>query len=252
MAAVEANSRTKAAPPPEVALRGLYERHADRVLGFCVRRLGSRQEAEDAAQTTFLCALRGLRRGVVPLNEQAWLFAIAQNVCFTTLRASSRSLEVAHEPELVERAAGRETGWDELFGLTDALAAVPERQRRAVLLREWQGLSYREIACELGLTLPAVEALIFRARRSLAEALRGGAPRSAKEPRLRGRSRVHARVDVLALEGDQEETECRRGQSGWQVASSPGRSSLRSRSWRSTESPGVRTTSLNAATVESR
>jgi hypothetical protein len=54
---------------------------------------------------------------------------------------------------------------------------MPEQQRRAILLREWQGLSYREVASELGLTQSAVETLLFRARRSLAHALETTRPR---------------------------------------------------------------------------
>jgi hypothetical protein len=64
---------------------------------------------------------------------------------------------------------------DDLMGLEDALARMPELQRRAILLREWRGLSYKEIAAELELSSAAVETLIFRARRSLAELL-GGRP----------------------------------------------------------------------------
>src|SRR6185312_14752064 len=60
---------------------------------------------------------------------------------------------------------------DELIGLQDVLERLPENQRRAILLREWQGLSYREIAEELELSQSAVETLIFRARRSLATGL---------------------------------------------------------------------------------
>ena len=60
---------------------------------------------------------------------------------------------------------------DELIGIEDALASMPEQQRRAILLREWQGLSYREIAEELEVSQSAVETLIFRARRSLAQGL---------------------------------------------------------------------------------
>ena len=60
---------------------------------------------------------------------------------------------------------------DELIGLQDVLEQMPESQRRAILLREWQGLSYREIAEELELSQAAVETLIFRARRSLAQGL---------------------------------------------------------------------------------
>ena len=72
-------------------------------------------------------------------------------------------------------------GADELIGLQDVLEQMPESQRRAILLREWQGLSYREIAAELELSQGAVETLIFRARRALAAGL--------EEPpeRLKGR-----------------------------------------------------------------
>ena len=58
-----------------------------------------------------------------------------------------------------------------LIGLGDALASMPESQRTAILLREWQGLSYAEIAREMSLTNGAVETLIFRARRTLAKGL---------------------------------------------------------------------------------
>jgi hypothetical protein len=61
---------------------------------------------------------------------------------------------------------------DELLRLTDALGDMPPSQRRAILLREWQGLSYHEIADELQLSQAAVETLIFRARRTLASKLR--------------------------------------------------------------------------------
>ncbi len=60
---------------------------------------------------------------------------------------------------------------DDLSELTDALRTLPEQQRRAILLREWQGLTYKEIATEMQLSQAAVETLIFRARRSLAVAI---------------------------------------------------------------------------------
>jgi hypothetical protein len=84
-----------------------------------------------------------------------------------------------------------------LEGIEDALAGLPEQQRRAILLREWQGLSYREVAAELGLSQSAVEALIFRARRALAAALGSPAP-AAVEPPQRRRRLLHA-LDAGAL-----------------------------------------------------
>jgi len=158
------------------ALHGLYHRHYGRVLGFCRNRLRTREEAEDAAQTTFCYALGALRRGVVPASEKAWLLKIARNVCLNRWAADRRRslVEIARDPvALQEVAPAPEAKDDELVALQDALGYLTEQQRRAIVLREWQGLSYAEIAEELGLSQAAVETLIFRARRSLARHLRG-------------------------------------------------------------------------------
>jgi RNA polymerase sigma-70 factor (ECF subfamily) len=69
--------------------------------------------------------------------------------------------------ELAAPSAGSYEGPEQLDALREALATLPERQRRAILLREWQGLSYAEVADELRLTVAAVETLLYRARRSL-------------------------------------------------------------------------------------
>jgi RNA polymerase sigma factor (sigma-70 family) len=139
-----------------------------------VHQLGSREEAEDAVQSTFLNAFRGIKRGVVPEIESAWLFKIAHNVCLSRRRSTWRRgrVESPTDFDLVEEltpAPSRRA--DELIGLQDVLEQMPQQQRRAILLREWQGLSYREIGEELELSQAAVETLIFRARRSLAHGL---------------------------------------------------------------------------------
>jgi RNA polymerase sigma factor (sigma-70 family) len=158
------------------AARSLYERHHGLVLRYCRSRLRTREEAEDAAQTTFFYALGALRRGVVPQSETAWLLKIAHNVCLKRWDATRRRsrVEVGRDPQLLEEVAA--VGGDaesELAGLDEALRRLPDQQRRAILLREWQGLSYADVADELGVTRSAVETLIFRARRSLARELRG-------------------------------------------------------------------------------
>jgi RNA polymerase sigma factor (sigma-70 family) len=160
---------------PEADLtRTLYERHAAQIYRFCFHELGTREEAEDAVQSTFLNAFRGIKGGVVPASESAWLFKIAHNVCLTRRRSSWRRgrVESPTDFEVVEELApAPPRRADELIGLQDVLERLPEQQRRAILLREWQGLSYREIGRELALSQAAVETLIFRARRSLAEGL---------------------------------------------------------------------------------
>ena len=152
--------------------RALFETHSRQIFAFCFSRLGSREEAEDAVQSTFLNAHRALQRGVSPDSELAWLLKIAHNVCLTRRRSTRRRgrVEAAHDLESMQDylpAPQRESP-DELIRLNDALQGLPDTQRRAILLREWRGLSYAEIAGELKLTQSAVETLIFRARRSLA------------------------------------------------------------------------------------
>jgi RNA polymerase sigma-70 factor, ECF subfamily len=176
MAAVSPLGRASGVEPrtgPADALTGLYERHADRIFQYCLNWLRSREEAEDAAQTTFLYAYRGLDRGVVPTHERGWLLSIARNVCLSrTEAARRRAVEVAQDPHALEDSIAAPAPSNELEGLTDALATLTEQQRHAILLREWHGLSYSEIAERLELSQAAVETLLFRARRSLARRLR--------------------------------------------------------------------------------
>jgi RNA polymerase sigma-70 factor (ECF subfamily) len=167
------SSRAPLCPPPEAAFASFYNEHSNRVFAYCLKHLRSREEAEDAAQTTFLYAWRSLGRGVVPVFESAWLFTIARNVCLNRAEATSRrAVEVVRDPCVLEDTVPAPAPSDDLEGLPEALAALTEQQRRAILMREWQGLSYQEIALELGLTQSAVETLLFRARRTLAARLR--------------------------------------------------------------------------------
>src|SRR6476646_1665320 len=150
----------------------LYERHYRRVLSYCLWRLGKREDAEDATQTMFLNAHRALSSGTTPESESSWLLTIANNVCLARWRSQKcRPSELAAEPEALTAYAAPEHDHQLVGHLQAALARLPEVQRHAFVLREWQGLSYAEIATELETTETAVAALVFRARRSLAETL---------------------------------------------------------------------------------
>jgi RNA polymerase sigma factor (sigma-70 family) len=181
-----------------VACGDLYERHADRLLRYCLFLLGGRrEEAEDAVQITFLNALQALKRGVRPSAEAAWLKTIARNVCFSRREAIRRrqALETACDPQLLSDVAGvHDHEGEDAVCFREALARLPESQRQAILLREWQGLSYGEIADELGLTAAAVETLIFRARRTLADEI-------ARIAGRKRRSRFASIFDLTSLFG---------------------------------------------------
>ena len=172
---------------PQERTGDLYERFYDRIFGYCLYKLGDRQEAEDAAQTTFLWVMRALEQGIEPRMEANWLFTIAQNACRARLktRGRKRQQETLSDPQILERVApGRPGVQVELVGLEEALRDMPELQRQAIILREWRGFSYKEIAAELGLSDAAVETLIFRARRSLASRLENPNARPAKHAAL--------------------------------------------------------------------
>jgi RNA polymerase sigma-70 factor (ECF subfamily) len=165
----------------EARVERLYDDYAGRIYRYCLSRLHSPEEAEDALQATYLNAWRSLNSGVEPLSCRPWLFQIAANVCSSMLRTrlGGASVEL-RSPETFDRIPTTSEPNDDLLGLSAALAQLPERQRRALLLRDWRGLSYDEIAAELGSSYQAVETLLFRARRSVAAGLRS--PEPAKVP----------------------------------------------------------------------
>src|SRR5581483_11497756 len=163
------------APAAARTAGALFDRHHRRIRGYCLHQLRDRQEAEDAVQSTFLYALSSLQRGVAPRSELPWLYTIAHNVCRTQRRSlrRRRRLEAGVDVGSLAEVVGRDDpSSEELDGLGSALAALPENQRRALILREWQGLSYAEVGERLGLSESAVEAALCRARRNLTRKLR--------------------------------------------------------------------------------
>ena len=158
----------------------LYERYSGRILAYCLHALRDRGEAEDAVQTTFLQAHRALARGTTPEHEFAWLHTIAKNVCRVQKRtAARRAVVTGVDLDTFPAVGGGADETERLRGLGDALASMPETQRRALLMREWQGLSSAEVASRMGMSAPATYALLTRARRSLADALTTAKGRSA-------------------------------------------------------------------------
>ena len=168
----------------------LYERYSGRILAYCIHALRDRGDAEDAVQTTFLHAHRALQRGVVPEHEFAWLHTVAKNVCRMQRRTAARRGAVTGIDLDALPAREGDAGDQELLsGLDDALASLPERQRRALVMRELRGLSSEEVASQLGMSATATYALLTRARRSLARALTVGGRSASASTRAPAPSR---------------------------------------------------------------
>ena len=152
------------------AVDDLYRRHGSEVYRYALAVLGNPADAEDVTQTTFLNAYRSIEQGVRPRKPANWLLTIASNAIKQRFRQeSSRPRHV----ELDDDVAGTspdETG-PTVGEVLTALSRIPPQQRQAIVLREFEGRSYKEIAAILDVTTSALETLLFRARRSLAEEL---------------------------------------------------------------------------------
>jgi RNA polymerase sigma factor (sigma-70 family) len=153
------------------AFEHLVRRHRPKLVRACSRILSGPQ-AEDAVQQSLLNAHQALRRNGAPERFEPWLHQIAVNAALKELRRTPDDLPldealvtgVEQPPESQER---RET----LRQTIAAIGDLPDRQRRALILRELEGRSHAEIARSLGLSSGAVRQLIHRARRSVRSAV---------------------------------------------------------------------------------
>lgn len=151
------------------AFRLLVERWERPVYAFLERMMGSREEALDLSQETFLRIYTQARRYRPQGQFRSWLFRIAGNLARSGLRRKRIVRWVRFDAPLHDRpmhAVTPETDLARAEARADvrrALQALPERQREAVLLRHYAELSHREIAQSMGTTVPAVESLLQRA-----------------------------------------------------------------------------------------
>jgi RNA polymerase sigma factor (sigma-70 family) len=166
--------RGSAAP----TIGALFDEYAPMVLAICRYNLRDPQAAEDAAQETFLAAHRSLLGGTTPREPAAWLATIARNECRRTglaprpapLDEESTGSYLDPADIIADRA--------DLSDVTGAIAELPDRQREALILREFCGLSYEQVAAAMSVSGAAVDSLLSRARKRLVEQL-GEIPRAA-------------------------------------------------------------------------
>lgn len=159
------------------AFAGLVRRHQDRVFRFLLRMTGSRDEAMDLTQETFMKAWQALPRWQPQAQFRTWLFQIARNGALDLLRrrAAVEFVPIDEDPGMPAHAPGPEEGLDlrQRFGLLEAaLRRLPVEHREVLLLREVEDLSYAEIAAALGIQEGTVKSRIARARVSLIDRYR--------------------------------------------------------------------------------
>lgn len=153
----------------------LLRRHETAAFRVALRMLGSSSEAEDATQDAFLQAWRSLPRFRGSSTFGTWLYRITTNRCLNLIAARrptdplDETRDGSHRDDPVELAQQRE----EMGALTASIGRLPAEQRAALVLREFEGLSYDEIADVLQISLAAVKGRIHRARAQIALDLAG-------------------------------------------------------------------------------
>jgi RNA polymerase sigma-70 factor (ECF subfamily) len=174
-AKVEATLVAGAAEGDAAAFRALVERHLSGILAVARRMLRDDAEAEDVAQETMLRLWRSADAlEVGPHGLRPWLRRVVSNLCVDRMRSGRRLTVVDEVPERAEPATQQaHMEADEVSRRVDeALKELPDRQRMALTLFHYEGLSQVEVGRIMGVSDEAVESLLARARRSLKAALR--------------------------------------------------------------------------------
>lgn len=200
----------------DCAFEELYRRYHGPIARFVCGMLRDEARCEDVAQEAFMSALRRMRATDCEINFKPWIYQIARNAAIDAYRRNSYAVEVSMDADDGLRASDRHrlVGIDggpdsalvtkeRLNHLQGAFDELSDVHSRVLVMRELEGMSYREIGKRLQLTRPAVESALFRARRRLeseyaelsegrrCEAMRSsiarvaaGRPRGTEEARL--------------------------------------------------------------------
>src|SRR5215216_4833261 len=164
------------------AFEALYERYQRRIHAYVHGMVKDHQRAEDVTQEIFVSSLRRMRATERPIAFKPWIYEIAKNACIDQFRRSKRAEEVSYDaddglaPGDYGRLVSREPVPDaalaakqQLDHLCGAFGGLSDAHHEILVLRELEGLSYREIGERMGMSRPAVESTLFRARRRLSE-----------------------------------------------------------------------------------
>lgn len=158
------------------AFEAIYHRHQGRLYAYVLGRVRDHARAEDLVQELFISALRGLRAGDEEVRLEPWLYEIARNRCIDQHRRAARRTEVGLDDDVLAAldalhqappAEEHLQGQQRFADVRHALDGLSSVHLRLLVLRELEGRSYSEISARTGLSRPAVETGLFRARRRL-------------------------------------------------------------------------------------
>ena len=173
------------------AYRGLVEKYQGRVYSMVYGMLRNREDARDATQEAFVKAYNSLDRFRLESSFYTWLYRIAMNLSIDLIRKRKRRKQTSFDEAIAARdddggiadlhhgdSPTKALERKQLYGrIMEALDTLPEDQRQAVLLRELEGLSYKEISEILDIPEGTVMSRLFYARKKLQKILAEDRPR---------------------------------------------------------------------------
>ncbi len=164
------------------AFERLYQRYHRRISAYIFGMVHDHGRAEDLTQEVFVSALRRMRQTDRPIVFKPWVYEIAKNACIDAFRRSKRAEEVsidaddglapADHGKLASNSPSPDAaveGKQQLDDLCGAFGGLSDAHHQILVMRELEGLSYREIGERLDMSRPSVESTLFRARRRLTE-----------------------------------------------------------------------------------
>ena len=157
-------------PSSEKAFAELYARYSPRIFAYCRRILGDYDRAQDAFQETFVKFFNSAQQEREMTNVPAYLLRIARNLCLNMQRSDKGqiSLEEYHLPSSYDMSHDKK---ELLLLITQALETLPLDYKEAFILREYEGLSYQEIADMTESSLSTVKIRIYRAKQKIRDIL---------------------------------------------------------------------------------
>jgi RNA polymerase sigma-70 factor, ECF subfamily len=168
----------RAAAGDRTAWRILYERHRDFVHGVALRFLGDDAAARDVAQDVFVAVLSRAAAYRPSAGFATYLRRVTVHRCLNERASARNRLREKTASGVLEGIPSRAPDPEASLARSEAdaavraaVAALPDRQRMAVILARFEGLSGDEIAAALGCSASSVESLLFRARQTLARVL---------------------------------------------------------------------------------
>src|SRR5213080_1923212 len=164
------------------AFEELYGRYNRRISSYIFGMVKDHARAEDLTQDVFVSALRRMRDTARPIAFKPWIYEIAKNACIDQFRRQRRAEEVSYDAEeglgaadygrLVTGEPTPDVALDhkqQLDHLRGALGGLSDAHHQILVMREFEGLSYREIGERMSMSRPSVESTLFRARKRLTE-----------------------------------------------------------------------------------